>query len=96
MQINDVESLKEILDSITCFVSIEDELIKLFCLVSCAKCETNYPDRLHKDYLKEKIGRIMNGTPLVIDNSAKAMYIGIKLGRVKQRDTTPQEEGEPN
>lgn len=75
----------EILETISCFVSIEDELLKLYCLVSCAIGHGDDKDFLHRNYLKEKISRILAHKPLIIDSSAKRMFCDLKE---KQASTT--------
>lgn len=85
---------EEILETIDCFVSVEDELLKLYCLVNCCSVHhrINDQDLVSKDYMKEKIGRIMSQKPIILDSTAKVMFVAIKLGQ--PRATTPTDQGE--
>ena len=38
---------------------------------------------ISKRYIKEKLGRVIEGVPIILDNKATIMYLAIKLGRYK-------------
>jgi hypothetical protein len=72
------EENEKILENINCFVSLEDEILKLYCLVCCAMTHGDHKGYLHKDYLREKIGRLLDKYPIVIDAQAKGMFLTLK------------------
>ena len=82
---------EEILENITCVESLEDQLLKLFCLFNC--CMTNAiqngEELISKRYIREKLGRVIEGVPIILDSKATIMYLAIKLGRYKNSEGTP-------
>jgi len=82
---DDQELINEILDESRKFVSSEDEIIKLFCLIICHVTPTQCKDYLHKNYLKDKLHRMMVGTPLFLEKEARDMYVSIKISRIKKK-----------
>lgn len=61
----------ERINNITCFVSMQEELIKLYCIVFNAK------ETFSGEYLKEKVGRILSGIPIIIHPSLYTLYLEV-------------------
>ncbi|HEY5236093.1 MAG TPA: hypothetical protein VIJ14_07945 [Rhabdochlamydiaceae bacterium] len=82
---NDIEEMikqvQEITDSASCYNSIEDEVLKLVCLFT--KCHTNLnsggDDMLARNYVLEKVTRVLDGVPISLDREGMRMFTAIKL-----------------
>ena len=88
---SDKELKEQILENMTGVESIEDQLLKLFCLFNCCMAQTiqDGEELISKRYIKEKLGRVIEGVPIILDNKATIMYLAIKLGRYKNIEGTP-------
>ena len=70
---------EEILETINCFNSVEDEVLKLFCLVNvAANKKIDGEEYFSKEYMKEKIARILNRIPIILDSEAKNLFCILK------------------
>jgi len=58
---SDKELKDQILDNIACVESIEDQLLKLFCLFNCCMAQTiqDGEELISKRYIKDKLGRVI-------------------------------------
>lgn len=82
---NDEEEKRKLIESILencdCVGNLEDQLLKLYCLFNC--CMANYSkdgeDFLSRYYIKEKLGRVMGGIPIILDTKAKSQYATLML-----------------
>ena len=85
--------MKSILDKVDEVGNVEDQLIKLYCLFNC--CLANYTkdgeDFLSRRYIKEKLGRVMGGIPIILDASARVMYATLMLSIPKKANEEPNE-----
>jgi len=82
----------QILDEVNSVNDIEDQLLKLFCLFNCCMASHVCEEReyLSREYIKEKLGRVIDKKPIPLDDSAKIMYLAIKLGRYQSQDGSPR------
>lgn len=82
---------EEIMDTASCYNSLEDEVIKLMCLVT--RCKANVTqdgeDFLSRKYMLEKVTRILQGIPIILDCDGQRMYASIKM---QQKETTTSKE----
>lgn len=83
---NSEEFLKrsdEILETIWCWESLEDEALKLYCLIH--RCKTHVSkdgeDFISRKYLIEKTGRLINKTPIILDEDGCRMFCALKIQR---------------
>jgi hypothetical protein len=91
------ELAKTLLDNVNGVGNIEEQLIKLFCLFNCcmANHKENGEDYISRSYIKEKMGRVISNMPIILDASAKAMYVSIMLGVMKNANLQ-EEQGTPH
>lgn len=82
----------EIMETIDCYNNIEDEVIKLVCLL--IKCRSNFiyqgEELLIRKYVLEKATRILEKIPIILDTEAKQMFVSIKM-RQKENVTLKEE-----
>ena len=69
------------MDSDTCYNSIEDEVLKLMCLMTrcSAQLKQEGKDLLSREYVLEKVTRILQGIPIILDSDSRKMYYSIKM-----------------
>ena len=76
-----VKRADEIMDNSTCWHSLEDEVLKLIVLFS--HCTSNLQkdgvDYLTRDYVMEKVLRLKERIPLILDRNGKRAYASFKL-----------------
>lgn len=72
---------EEIKDTVNCYSSVEDEVLKLLCLVNKAHCQKDSSGNevFNKSYLLEKIARILNGVPISLGHEALQLFISLKM-----------------
>jgi hypothetical protein len=76
-----VNQIEEILNKSSCFISVEDEILKLlslfkFCSGTIMHQEEEYISRA---YVLEKVERIREGVPIVLGGDCLKAYIRWKL-----------------
>lgn len=96
-KINDLEDLvkrtQEIIDELSCVASLEDQVLKLYCIIK--NCVANHTEEgtemITRQYMLEKLTRVINSIPLIMDKNASKMFVAIKLKEEIQQDgtTTP-------
>ncbi len=71
----------EILETICCLGSIEDEALKLYCLIH--RCKANVvkdgEEYIHRSYLIEKISRLVERVPIILDTDGQRMFCALKI-----------------
>jgi hypothetical protein len=92
------ELAQQLLESADCLGNLEDQVIKLFCLLNCciAHHKQDGEEFISRRYIKEKVGRVCSNVPLILDASAKAMYVSIMLGALKNANLQKDEQGTPH
>lgn len=76
--------IQEILEEIDCWNGLENEVLKLFALFSC--CLTQKADGqkvVNVEYVKEKIYKLLNNSPIILDHQAKRVYCSMRIAREK-------------
>lgn len=70
----------EILETITCWNDIEDEVLKLFCLFSkCATKKYNGEELLNVNYVIEKVFNLLIKRPNILSIEASKMFCIMKI-----------------
>jgi len=73
--------IQEIVNSMAQWMSFEDELLKLYCSITCLNMETDFSKQVSKDYVQEKIGCLLGKIPIALDSNATVMFIRLKMGQ---------------
>lgn len=88
------ELAQQLLESVDSVGNLDEQLIKLFCLFNC--CVSHHTvdgeEFISRRYIKEKIGRVSAKIPIILDQSAKVMYVSIMLGVMKNANKNNEEE----
>lgn len=76
-----VKRYNEILDTISCFNSLQDEVLKLFCLLKLCNYQKNQhgEESLNKDYILEKVTRLLDNHPIIISRDAANLFCRLKI-----------------
>lgn len=78
-----LEELKEaekIMDNCCCWESLENEVLKLLCLFSnCMAKKHEGEDMLSRMYVVEKVSRLLQHWPIILDAKAKGVYVKIRM-----------------
>ncbi len=70
----------EILETITCWNSLEDEVMKLFCLFStCCTTKHEGQELVNINYVREKIFNILIKHPILLDSQGKRKFCLMKI-----------------
>ena len=79
---------EEIMENISCFTGIRDEVLKLLCLFSCCKTTKNEhgQDCISKEYAIEKTRRILDTIPISLDSNAARLFIVYKIAMEQNDD----------
>lgn len=76
-----LEEAEKIMDESCCYNSVEDEVLKLICLLS--RCSSSIKqdgeDFLSRSYVLDKATRILQGVPIILDSETRKMYASIKM-----------------
>jgi hypothetical protein len=70
----------EIVETINCWESLEDEALKLFCLFS--RCRTQVyegQEFVHINYVREKIFNLLIKHPIILDSDGARMFCTMKI-----------------
>ena len=75
------KDLNFFVENITCYLSVEEEVLKLLCLFQhCyANLRNKEEDFLTRSYVLEKVSKVLNGSPIILDSNAVAKYLLIKI-----------------
>lgn len=92
------ELAQQLLERVDELGNLEDQVIKLFCLLNCcmAHHKQDGEEFISRRYIKEKVGRVCSNIPLILDASAKTMYVSIMLGALKNANLQDDEQGTPH
>lgn len=89
-----LKKAEEIMDNSTCWQSLEDELLKLYCLFSrccCSKTE-NGTEVLSREYVVGKLVRVLSQVPIVLDGDSKRVYATLKMESIQPKTVETNEE----
>lgn len=80
-----IRRTEEILETINCFISLEEEVLKLLCLFNSLDCKKlNGDEVFNKDYVIEKTAFLVNQIPLVLNVRARNLYVAIKINQEEE------------
>lgn len=70
----------EIIEEISCWNGIENEIIKLFCLFSkCATLKHDRQELVNINYVREKVFNLLINHPTLLSHDAQRMYIAMRI-----------------
>lgn len=77
-----IKKTEEIYETINCWISLEHEVLKLFCLFSkCATHKYEGQELINVNYIREKIFNLLIKHPTILDQSAKRLFCEMKIER---------------
>lgn len=75
---------QEILEEIDCWNGLENEVLKLFALFNCCLTQKiEGQEMVNVEYVKEKIYKLLNNSPIILDHQAKRVYCSMRIARGK-------------
>jgi hypothetical protein len=89
-----IEQAQKIMEESDCLGSLEDECLKLYCLLT--RCSHNLvhngEEMLSRQYVISKASRLLQGIPIILDQDGKRMFASLKLK--SNKGLPPQKEGQ--
>jgi hypothetical protein len=77
----------EIIDEVSCWNGLENEVIKLFALFSkCATQKIDGQELLNVNYVREKVFNLLIEHPIILDAQARNLYIRMRIEREMSRE----------
>jgi hypothetical protein len=71
---------EEIIETISCWNGVEDEVLKLFCLFTqCKTVKFNGAELVNINYVREKIFNIILKNPIILSSDAARMFCQMKI-----------------
>ena len=82
-----LQKAQELVDNNTCWESVEDELLKLYCLFSRCSCiqTSQGVDILTREYVVGKLVRVLSKVPIILDGDTKRLYATLKMESIKPK-----------
>lgn len=79
--LKELKEAEEIMDNCCCVESLENEVLKLLCLFSnCMANVTHEGEQmLSRKYVIEKVSRLLQGIPIILDANARGKYVRIRM-----------------
>lgn len=76
-----LEYIEKLEDNISCWNGLEDEVLKLYCLMNCCvgTVEKEGEKYINRNYVTEKIGKLCCRSPIILDRAAQSMFILLKI-----------------
>jgi len=89
-----LKKAEEIMDNSTCWESLEDELLKLYCLLSRCSCQKTSQgvEILTREYVVGKLVRVLSKVPIILDGDTKRLYATLKMESIKPQLSGENEE----
>lgn len=89
-----LKKAEEIMNNANCYNGIEDEILKLYILFSrcCPSKKEGNNEFLSREYVGEKVYRLMKKIPIVLDDGSKRIYASLKLCEEETETTTTHQE----
>ncbi len=80
-----LKKAQELMDNSTCWESLEDELLKLYCLFSRCSCQKTSQgiEILTREYVVGKLVRVLSKVPIILDGDTKRVYATLKMESIK-------------
>ena len=73
---------EEILDEVSCWNGLENEIIKLFCLFSrCNTVKHDAQELININYVREKVFNLLIKHPTLLAGDAQRMYIAMRIDK---------------